>query len=158
MARLDYQTEIKLHHPYFGRKHMFCFTIAYSMYLLDTFIMLSVPQLIIISLLIVFMLFWRDLVVGRHKALFVILRFIQVLTILQALFAFFLQLPIVGDSWTKSHLRLVNSLGLMGCKEKQGFIAERFDVYSRFHRVALCLAVVSTEVYIVSSKVYERQL
>ena len=90
MARLDYQTEIKLHHPYFGRKYMICFVIAYSLYLLDTFIMMAIPQLVIITLLIVLMILWKKLVVAQHRVLIVLLRFIQILTILQALTGFFL--------------------------------------------------------------------
>ena len=41
---------------------MICFSIAYGMYLLDTFIMMSIPQFVVIVLLIIFMLFWKLIV------------------------------------------------------------------------------------------------
>ena len=41
--RLDMQTEIKLYHPYFGRKWRGILIMSLSLYIIDTFIMLSVP-------------------------------------------------------------------------------------------------------------------
>ena len=41
---------------------MICFLIAYSIYLLDTFIMMSIPQFVVIILLIILMLFWKLIV------------------------------------------------------------------------------------------------
>ena len=153
---MDYQTEIKLHHPYFGRKYMICFTIAYCLYLLDTFIMMAIPQLIVITSLIFLMLLWKKLVLSQHRMLIVLLRFIQILTIVQALSAFFVQLPIVADDWQKSNVRLVNSFGLMGYEDVDDALNKDFETYARFHMVTLCLAIVSTEVYIVSQKTYQR--
>ena len=82
--------------------------------------------------------------------LIVLLRFIQILTILQALTGFFLQLPIVADDWQKTHTRIINSFGLMGYEDVDDANTNNFETYARFHMMTLCLAVVSTEVYIVS--------
>ena len=46
----------------------------------------------------------------------------------------------------------------MGREDIDDTITNKFDVYARFHKVALCFAVVSTEVYVVSQKVSDRQL
>lgn len=96
---MNMQTKIKLHHPIFGDKNMICFFISYGLYLLDAFVMMSVPQLLIITLLLVLMFFWNHIVVKRSVALYVLIRTIQVLSVLQLLFAFFIQLPIVADQW-----------------------------------------------------------
>lgn len=135
---------------------MICFTIAYCLYLLDTFIMMAIPQLIVITSLIFLMLLWKKLVLSQHRMLIVLLRFIQILTIVQALSAFFVQLPIVADDWQKSNVRLVNSFGLMGYEDVDDALNKDFETYARFHMVTLCLAIVSTEVYIVSQKTYQR--
>ena len=84
------------------------------MFLIDTFILLSAIQLIVLSFLIVLMLFWDRIVNNRHPALIVILRLIQVLCIIQVLVAFFLQLPLVADSWQEDNKRLSRSLGIVG--------------------------------------------
>ena len=64
--RLDYQTEIKLHHPYFGRKHKLVYIIAYLTFLVDAFVMIAVPQLVTILILIGVMLAWESIVNKRH--------------------------------------------------------------------------------------------
>lgn len=35
---------------------------------------------------------------------------------------------------------------------------QNYDTYMRFHYVAVCLAVVCTEVYVVSTKIFDKQL
>lgn len=62
LDRLIFQTSIKLYHPYFGSKHKAIFLIAYVMFLIDTFIMLTVIQLFVLSMLIVLLLFWDRIV------------------------------------------------------------------------------------------------
>jgi hypothetical protein len=84
------------------------------MFLIDTFILLSALQLIVLSVLIVLMLFWDRIVNNRDPTLIVILRMIQVLTTLQVLVAFFLQLPIVADTWQENNTRLIRILGIEG--------------------------------------------
>ena len=47
----------------------------------------------------------------------------------------------------------------MGLDDLDGTTKEqKYDTYSRFHKVVLSLAVVSTEVFFVSSNVYDKQL
>lgn len=58
----------------------------------------------------------------------------------------------MADKWLEDNVTLSRMLGLEGTEDK------KYEVYARFHYVALCLAVVSTEVYIVSSKIYDRQV
>lgn len=112
--RLKIQTEIKLYHPYFGKKHKSIFKITFAMFLIDTFILMSAAQLFVLSVLIVLMLFWGRIVNQRHPAQIVLLRIIQVSCIIQLLIAFFLQLPIVADDWQLSHQRLVQIIGIEG--------------------------------------------
>jgi len=88
VARLDYQTEIKLHHPYFGRRWKVNLFLTLLLFLFDTFVMLSFPQLIIVVLLTVLMLFWHLLVAAKHKTILVVIRVVQTLTTLQIVAAF----------------------------------------------------------------------
>lgn len=81
LARLEFQTEIKLHHPHFGRKWQFLLTTSLLVFLLDAFVLLSIPQLAVIVLMIFLMFTWKALVQARSKALLVIIRMMQVLLI-----------------------------------------------------------------------------
>ena len=65
-----------MHHPYFGARYKLVFTITYVLYLIDAFIMMSVPQLFFIVLLITMMIFWEQIVVQKHIMLIVITRLI----------------------------------------------------------------------------------
>ena len=46
IQKQDYQTDVKLHHPVFGRRHEAMYVIAILMFLADALILLTFVQLI----------------------------------------------------------------------------------------------------------------
>ena len=76
----------------------------------------------------------------------------QAISVMQVLVAFFIQLPIVADTWKEENLKLARTLGLSGYED------EKYNIYARFHYVAVCLAVVCTQVHAVSTRIYNKQL
>lgn len=153
LKRLELQTEIKLYHPYFGRKWKPVLLLTLSLYLVDTFIMMSVPQLLVVVLLISIVLFWKQIGSVKHPAMSCMVKLIQIISIMQILTAFFLSLPIVGDDWQAHNVILCRILGIVGTQDEKPYV-----IYARIHFCVVCFAAVSTEAFAVSSKIYDMQL
>ena len=94
---------------------------------------------------------WDQIVVRDHWSRMVIIRFIQVLSMLQAMVSFAIYMPFIADSWQNEH----NLLGLGICTK---FDTMEDKVYARCHYVALCWAFITSEVFIASRMVHKEHM
>jgi hypothetical protein len=85
LVKQDYQTEIKLLHPLFGRKHETIYVFATLLFVADSLVLLTFVQLILMFS-ILFILFMVYFSVGQWKSIDTrreVLRFMQILLFLQ---------------------------------------------------------------------------
>lgn len=68
------QKDIKLHHPLFGNKHKAYFTMLCILYLLDTFLIPNVIQLVVTALVLTIIYLWAPLVTRDHWVRMLIIR------------------------------------------------------------------------------------
>ena len=145
------QKEIKIHHPIFGNTHESYFKLVCSMYLIDTFLIPNAIQLVVMVLILTILFLWDQIVVRDHFTRMVIIRFIQVISMLQAMISFAIYMPFIADKWQNEH----NLLGLGICSKLN---STEDKVYARCHYVTLCWAFIISEVFIASRMVHKEHM
>ena len=119
---------------------MFFFT--YVFFLVDSFVIAAVPQLINLVLLVAILILWEKVKNHPRSSMLIILRVIQIITILELIVSFFVQLPLVADDFQEKHKRLLEVFGIFGVQSDAELI-----VYARIHFCTGSLAIVFTELY-----------
>ena len=94
---------MKLLHPVFGKQHRTLFKILYILFLVDTFILQTAVQMIVLLVLLVILFLWDHITKTKSRVQSVLVRFLQALLGLQALVSFVVQMPGVLDSWQEKH-------------------------------------------------------
>ena len=93
------QKDVKLHHPLFGNKHKSYFVLVCALYIIDAFLIPNMIQLLVTMLMLIILYLWNIIVKRDHWTRMVIIRFIQILSVLQVLATIAIDLPFIADSW-----------------------------------------------------------
>lgn len=149
LAKQDYQTEVKLLHPLFGRKHSAVYVVAMVLYLSDSLVLLTYIQLAILFF-VLFAILRLYFSVGHFQSKDsrkVMLRTMQVLLSLQLIAIYVLQLPLAFEKFRSNHRQLLMNFGIFGLETR----TESTDIGQvRAHLVLASLALTITSMYMVS--------